>query len=236
MGMLLTRVKQEKLAQLWRYRNYSDYLVKELDIIPPAIANIWTGIINKLTNFFGYEITELEEIERKVPQQLMAVSLRYAQTQLELEEIWRRADYKSISWRGLSRQRFTEREARKVSWDSLFFNDQEGLLLESLTDFLRIRYKLPIRGDMRSKVVVVLALVYKAIIEHGREGDRMIPWLRKELEKFNLPIEIADLENAQWLVHRDESSLKSVERLAEDLVSKANAKPNGGKHDQSRNA
>lgn len=215
MGILLSRVKEEGLAQTWGYQRYSHYLVKELDIFPPSIANIWTGIVNKLRQFFDFSIAEIEALEKKVPQQLMAVSLRYAKNRQELESIWQRANYKSIRWTGLDKQKFTEREVRKAAWDHLFFNDQEAVLLESLTNFLRIRYKLPTGGEKRSRVVMVLALVYKGLIERGEEG--MESWLRRELERFNLPLEIADIKVAMFKTPRN---IERVKQLAEEVVSR----------------
>lgn len=216
MGLLLSRVKEEKLAQAWGYPKYSHYLVKELDIIPPSIANIWTGIVSKLKLFFGFSIAEIAELEKKVPQQLMAVSLRYAETRKELESIWEKANYRSIGWRGLDKQKFTEREVKKAAWRDLFFNDQEAILLEGLTNFLRVRYHLSTGGEKRSRVVLVLALVYKGLIERGEED--LAPWLRRELKRFNLPEEIADIKSAQFKVPRDK---EGVDRLAEALVKKA---------------
>ena len=216
MGLLLTRVKEEKLAQSWGYPKYSHYLVKELDIIPPSIANIWTGIVHKLRNFFGYSVVEIGALEKKVPQQLMAVSLRYAETRKELEFICEKANYKSIGWRGLDKQKFTEREVKKAAWRDLFFNDQEAILLEGLTNFMRVRYHLPTGGEKRSRVVLVLALVYKGLIERGEEN--METWLKRELKRFNLPENIADIKSAQFKVPKDK---EGVNRLVEALVKKA---------------
>ena len=215
MGVLLTRIKEEGLAQAWGYPKYSHYLIKELDIIPPVIANIWTGIANKLRYFFNFSIAEMEGLEQKIPQQLMAVSLRYAETREELESIWQRANYKSIGWTGLDKQKFTEREVRKAAWDNLFFNDQEAVLLENLANFLRIKYKLPTGGEKRSRVVMVLALVYKGLIERGEED--MESWLRRELKRFNLPPEIADIKAA---VFKTPKNVDEVEGLAEELVNR----------------
>ena len=215
MGVLLTRVKEERLAQGWGYPKYSHYLVKELDIIPPSIANIWTGIVNKLVYFFNFSIVEMEELEKKVPQQLMAVSLRYAETKQELESIWQKVHYKPIRWTGLDKQKFTEREVRKAAWDRLFFNDQEAVLLESLANFLRIRYKLLTGGEKRSRVVLVLALVYKGLIERGEE--RMESWLSRELKRFNLPLEIADVRSAMFKTPKNADKVK---QLAEELVNR----------------
>lgn len=215
MGVLLRRVKQESLAQAWGYKKYSHYIVKELDIIPPSIANIWTGIVHKLEFFYGYSAEEIEGLEQKVPQQLMAVSLRYAQSREELEGIWKRADYKSIAWKGLDRQRFIEREARKAAWKNLFFNDQEALLMEGLASFLRARYGIVMAEGLRGNIVVALALVYKALIEcWPREIEER---LKRDLEKFNLPVEIADIKNAMWIGQRDGRG-KSLESLAEELL------------------
>ena len=216
MGILLTRVKEEGLAQAWGYKKYSHYLVKELDIIPPSVANIWTGIVNKLIYFFNFSVSEIEGLEKKVPQQLMAVSLRYAETRKEIESIWQRANYKPIKWTGLDKQKFTEREVRKAAWNSLFFNDQEAILIENLTNFLRVRYKLPTGGEKRARVVVVLALVYKALIEQGEEGIES--WLRRELKRFNLPEEIANIKSAQFRIPKDK---KAVDLFAKELVNRA---------------
>lgn len=216
MGLLLSRVKEERLAQSWGYPKYSHYLVKELEIIPPSIANIWTGIVSKLKLFFNFSVAEIGELEKKVPQQLMAVSLRYAETREELESIWEKANYKPIGWRGLDKQKFTEREVRKAAWRDLFFNDQEATLLEGLTNFLRIRYHLPTGGEKRSRVVLVLALVYKGLIERGEED--LAPWLRRELKRFNLPEDIANIKSAQFKVPKNK---EAVDQLAEALTKKA---------------
>jgi hypothetical protein len=196
MGLMLVTIKEEKLAQVWGYKNYSHYLVKELGIIPPSIANIWTGIVTKLRDFFDFSAEEILNLEKKVPQQLMAVSLRYAEDRKDLENIWRRANYKQVRWSGIDKQRFIEREARKTAWKDLFFNDQEAKLVEGIVDFFRVRYHLPPGGEKRSRVVLALALVYKGLIERGEED--MGKWLRKELKKFNLPEEIADIEKARF--------------------------------------
>ena len=196
MGLMLVRIKEEKLAQVWGYEKYSHYLVKELGIIPPSIANIWTGIVTKLRDFFDFSAEEIINLEKKVPQQLMAVSLRYAENRKDLEDIWSRANYKQVRWSGIDKQIFIEREARKVAWKDLFFNDQEARLIESIVDFFRVRYHLPPGGGKRSRVVLALALVYKGLIEKGEED--MEKWLRKELKRFNLPEEIADVEKARF--------------------------------------
>lgn len=214
MGVLLSRVKQEKSAQAWSYPRYSRYLVMELDIIPPSIANIWTGIVHKLEHFYGFSVEEMEDLEKRVPQQLMAMSLRYAQSREDLEGIWKRANYKSIGWQVVGRQRFIEREARKVAWKNLFFNDQEAVLLEEITGFIRTRYGLGTSETRRDKIVVILALVYRALIESWpREVNER---LRQDLGKFNLPVEIADIESAVFKTPNNEK----LGQLAEELVRK----------------
>ena len=62
---------------------------------------------------------------------------------------------------------------------------------------------------------MVLALVYKGLIERGEED--MESWLRRELKRFNLPPEIADIKAA---VFKTPKNVDEVEGLAEELVNR----------------
>ena len=186
-GAMLLRIKKERLWKTWGHKGYFVYVIKELELVAPHAANLWTGAARMLLEL-GFTLDDLEVLEKKIPSlRFMSLTLSMAQSKGHLFEIWESTKYKEVPKHVLLGQMPTKGRAL---WPRAPFPVllAEISLIEDVIEFIRQKY-----GAEQGKAIVIMALVFRALVQEGGP-DKAVKWLKPQLRKFNLPEEIADLD------------------------------------------
>lgn len=182
-GLLLSRIKRERLWKPWGFRNWSRYCREELEIIPDRFEIIMVAAAERLLHAFKLSPREVAGIDHTglTFDKIVKIS-KAAKDREDLEYLLKTAK-NAYALRHELRLRQDRIRSRIISFK---LNGPDYVVARDILRWIERTYQI---GHKKSFMVPILA--FKVLVE-DQDGKRRWKKLKDELRRHYIPEEISD--------------------------------------------